>query len=193
MLLQIFSKNVIGPIFFEFIQRKGDEGFGEGNFKALFESIEEDQIQRGVLADRRTLNDEARRMTSDSEEWRKSPQAPAPGTSLGPLNDIPDGEAQGICLRHGAAGFLDAGGAPRRRCPRLCQRLPPCLAAADIQERQRRQCRWRAAGVLQPLRQVLGEDGRALSGAVPPGCGLTRVPIHIDAENRLIIGDRVTE
>ncbi len=49
VLLQIFSRTVIGPIFFEFIQRKGDEGFGEGNFKALFESIEEDQIQRGVL------------------------------------------------------------------------------------------------------------------------------------------------
>jgi 4-hydroxyphenylpyruvate dioxygenase len=50
ILLQIFSKTVIGPIFFEFIQRKGDDGFGEGNFKALFESIEEDQIQRGVLS-----------------------------------------------------------------------------------------------------------------------------------------------
>jgi 4-hydroxyphenylpyruvate dioxygenase len=49
LLLQIFSKTVIGPIFFEFIERKGDEGFGEGNFRALFESIEEDQIQRGVL------------------------------------------------------------------------------------------------------------------------------------------------
>ena len=49
ILLQIFSKTVIGPIFFEFIQRKGDEGFGEGNFKALFESIEADQIARGVL------------------------------------------------------------------------------------------------------------------------------------------------
>ncbi|MFZ0569340.1 MAG: 4-hydroxyphenylpyruvate dioxygenase [Rhodomicrobium sp.] len=49
ILLQIFSKTVIGPIFFEFIERKGDEGFGEGNFRALFESIEEDQIQRGVL------------------------------------------------------------------------------------------------------------------------------------------------
>ena len=49
ILLQIFSKTVIGPIFFEFIQRNGDDGFGEGNFKALFESIEEDQIQRGVL------------------------------------------------------------------------------------------------------------------------------------------------
>ena len=49
VLLQIFSKTVIGPIFFEFIQRKGDDGFGEGNFKALFESIEQDQIDRGVL------------------------------------------------------------------------------------------------------------------------------------------------
>ena len=49
ILLQIFSKTVIGPIFFEFIQRKGDDGFGEGNFRALFESIEEDQVRRGVL------------------------------------------------------------------------------------------------------------------------------------------------
>jgi 4-hydroxyphenylpyruvate dioxygenase len=50
VLLQIFSANAIGPIFFEFIERKGDDGFGEGNFKALFESIEEDQIRRGVLS-----------------------------------------------------------------------------------------------------------------------------------------------
>ncbi|MDI4634898.1 4-hydroxyphenylpyruvate dioxygenase [Pelomonas sp. V22] len=49
LLLQIFTKEVIGPIFFELIQRKGNEGFGEGNFKALFESIELDQIRRGVL------------------------------------------------------------------------------------------------------------------------------------------------
>jgi 4-hydroxyphenylpyruvate dioxygenase len=49
LLLQIFTKNVIGPIFFEIIQRKGNEGFGEGNFKALFESIELDQMRRGVL------------------------------------------------------------------------------------------------------------------------------------------------
>ena len=49
ILLQIFSKTVVGPIFFEFIQRKGDDGFGEGNFRALFESIERDQIERGVL------------------------------------------------------------------------------------------------------------------------------------------------
>ena len=49
VLLQIFSGTVVGPIFFEFIQRKGDEGFGEGNFRALFVSIEEDQLRRGVL------------------------------------------------------------------------------------------------------------------------------------------------
>jgi 4-hydroxyphenylpyruvate dioxygenase len=49
LLLQIFSENQLGPIFFEFIQRKGDQGFGEGNFKALFESIELDQLRRGVL------------------------------------------------------------------------------------------------------------------------------------------------
>ncbi len=49
LLLQIFTQDAIGPIFFEVIQRKGNEGFGEGNFKALFESIEEDQIRRGVL------------------------------------------------------------------------------------------------------------------------------------------------
>ena len=49
LLLQIFTQNMVGPIFFEIIQRKGNEGFGEGNFKALFESIELDQIRRGVI------------------------------------------------------------------------------------------------------------------------------------------------
>jgi 4-hydroxyphenylpyruvate dioxygenase len=49
LLLQIFSEKSIGPIFFEFIQRKKDEGFGEGNFKALFKSIERDQLRRGLL------------------------------------------------------------------------------------------------------------------------------------------------
>ena len=49
LLLQIFSETLIGPVFFEFIQRKKDEGFGEGNFKALFESIERDQLRRGVI------------------------------------------------------------------------------------------------------------------------------------------------
>ena len=49
LLLQIFTQNVIGPAFFEIIQRKGNEGFGEGNFRALFESIEADQVRRGVL------------------------------------------------------------------------------------------------------------------------------------------------
>jgi 4-hydroxyphenylpyruvate dioxygenase len=49
LLLQIFSQTMLGPVFFEFIERKGDDGFGEGNFKALFESMERDQIRRGVL------------------------------------------------------------------------------------------------------------------------------------------------
>jgi 4-hydroxyphenylpyruvate dioxygenase len=49
ILLQIFTENVIGPIFFEVIERRGDLGFGEGNFKALFVAMEEDQVRRGVL------------------------------------------------------------------------------------------------------------------------------------------------
>ena len=49
LLLQIFSEALFGPVFFEFIERKGDEGFGEGNFKALFESMERDQLRRGVI------------------------------------------------------------------------------------------------------------------------------------------------
>jgi 4-hydroxyphenylpyruvate dioxygenase len=49
LLLQIFSQTLLGPLFFEFIQRKGDEGFGEGNFRALFESMERDQLRRGVI------------------------------------------------------------------------------------------------------------------------------------------------
>lgn len=56
LLLQIFTQPVVGPIFFEIIQRKGDQGFGEGNFRALFESIELDQIRRGVLANKPPLN-----------------------------------------------------------------------------------------------------------------------------------------
>jgi 4-hydroxyphenylpyruvate dioxygenase len=51
ILLQIFTQDEIGPVFFEIIQRKGNEGFGEGNFQALFESIEQDQINRGVLTE----------------------------------------------------------------------------------------------------------------------------------------------
>jgi 4-hydroxyphenylpyruvate dioxygenase len=49
LLLQIFSETLLGPVFFEFIERRGDDGFGNGNFKALFESLERDQVRRGVL------------------------------------------------------------------------------------------------------------------------------------------------
>ena len=51
LLLQIFTENAFGPVFFEIIQRKGNQGFGEGNFQALFEAIERDQIKRGTLQD----------------------------------------------------------------------------------------------------------------------------------------------
>ena len=57
LLLQIFTQTVIGPIFFEIIQRKGDQGFGEGNFRALFESIELDQVRRGVLKDEKATGE----------------------------------------------------------------------------------------------------------------------------------------
>jgi len=49
LLMQIFSQTLLGPVFFEFIQRKADEGFGEGNFKALFESMERDQMRRDAI------------------------------------------------------------------------------------------------------------------------------------------------
>ncbi len=65
LLLQIFTQNVIGPIFFEIIQRKGDQGFGEGNFRALFESIELDQIRRGVLKDEAGTLDHMKAKESD--------------------------------------------------------------------------------------------------------------------------------
>jgi len=54
LLLQIFSRTLLGPVFFEFIQRKADEGFGEGNFKALFESMERDQLRRGAIEGAKT-------------------------------------------------------------------------------------------------------------------------------------------
>jgi len=54
LLLQIFSEKAIGPVFFEFIQRKDDDGFGEGNFEALFKSIERDQLARGVIGETET-------------------------------------------------------------------------------------------------------------------------------------------
>ena len=59
LLLQIFTQPLLGPVFFEIIQRKGDEGFGEGNFKALFESIERDQIERGVVGQNSSEEKEA--------------------------------------------------------------------------------------------------------------------------------------
>jgi 4-hydroxyphenylpyruvate dioxygenase len=72
LLLQIFSENQLGPIFFEFIQRKGDEGFGEGNFKALFESIELDQLRRGVLRTPKNPAEEQRTPKNPAEKHKTS-------------------------------------------------------------------------------------------------------------------------
>lgn len=61
LLLQIFSADLLGPTFFEFIQRKRDDGFGEGNFQALFEAIERDQLRRADAANRTTTAHAAER------------------------------------------------------------------------------------------------------------------------------------
>ena len=66
--LQISTQNVIGPCFFEIIQRKSNEGFGEGNFKALFESLELDQIRRGVLTPASTRASGTSQSPRDSRE-----------------------------------------------------------------------------------------------------------------------------
>ena len=82
VLLQRFGKTAIGPIFFEFIQRKGDDGFGEGNFKALFESIEEDQIRRGVLkAGARTSRHGRQLKESAARRCRGPTPRPRPSSS----------------------------------------------------------------------------------------------------------------
>ena len=84
LLLQIFSKTVIGPIFFEFIQRKGDEGFGEGNFRALFQSIEDDQLKRGVLKEAGRMRPEMMRgsrigsLRQEKNQRRGSGRRPSP-------------------------------------------------------------------------------------------------------------------
>ena len=78
LLLQIFTKPIVGPIFFEIIQRKGDQGFGEGNFRALFESIELDQIRRGTLND--PLAEEScfcKRVWQTGKNWRAKAKTPA--------------------------------------------------------------------------------------------------------------------
>ena len=132
-------------------------------------------------------------MTGNSEEWRKSPQAPAPGTSLGPLSDIPDGEAKEYVFGTGRRVFsmlvVRRGGDARayvNACPHAWLPLTYRSSSVVSADGERLVCSNHFA-------KFSVEDGRALSGAVPPGCGLTRIPVHVDAENRLTIGDRVTE
>jgi nitrite reductase/ring-hydroxylating ferredoxin subunit len=132
-------------------------------------------------------------MTSGNEEWRKSPEAPAPGTCLGPLTDIPDGEAREYVFGTGRRVFsmlvVRRGGDARayvNACPHVW--LPLTFRASGVVSADggRLVCSNHFA-------QFSVEDGRALSGPVRPGCGLTLVPIHIDAKNCLIIGERSAE
>jgi nitrite reductase/ring-hydroxylating ferredoxin subunit len=122
-----------------------------------------------------------------------SSPAPAPGTSLGPLSDIPDGEAKEYVFGTGRRVFsmlvVRRGGDARayvNACPHVWLPLTYRSGSVVSADGEQLVCSNHFA-------KFSVEDGRALSGAVPPGCGLTRVPIHVDAENRLIIGDRVTE
>ena len=136
VLLQIFSKTVIGPIFFELIQRKGDEGFGEGNFQALFESIEEDQIRRGVLKDERGLSEGA-------------------DAGAGPI--VLPLAAHRRRRGHGPRGRrrrFDPAAASRRGSPRVPQPLPAPVAAAHLSQRENPERRRHAPALLEPRRRV---------------------------------------
>ena len=109
MLLQIFTKTVIGPIFFEIIQRKGNEGFGEGNFRALFESIELDQIRRGVLKGCRAplASAHSARALAPARHPR-CPAATALGNPLAPEPAAPTSLIANKMMRFGALSVIVA-------------------------------------------------------------------------------------
>ncbi len=94
LLLQIFTQNAIGPIFFEVIQRKGNEGFGEGNFKALFESIEADQVRRGVLQGHQVMS---------SKNWIEFPRVEGKASRQAHA-DLPEGTYEREIGRDGFFG-----------------------------------------------------------------------------------------
>jgi nitrite reductase/ring-hydroxylating ferredoxin subunit len=130
-------------------------------------------------------------MTSGNEEWRKSPQAPAPGTSLGPLSDIPDGEAREYVFGTGRRVFsmlVVRRGRDARAYVNVCPHvwLPLTYRSSSVvnADGERLVCSNHFA-------EFSVDDGHALSNTVPPGCDLARVPIHIDAKDHLIIGDRL--
>ena len=146
LLLQIFSENQLGPIFFEFIQRKGNQGFGEGNFKALFESIELDQMRRGVLKTRQP------RLTRSELRWPKGlPDDSHSGVNQGvaPVTyGASDRPPRGDYARAGAdyTCAQDYGGLHRGR-PR---HLPPPVRAPGCSC-----CRaWPATSSSPPCRQL---------------------------------------
>ena len=165
VLLQIFSANAIGPIFFEFIQRKGDEGFGEGNFRALFVSIEEDQLRRGVLT--------REGAAAEAEPWTAATR-PAGGLS-GAIGDTdPLSRRRRARWPSSWSGTATELSAYRDECPHmflpLTQRGRRVLSA----DGERLRCTNHGA-------EFAVADGRALSGPVA-GCGLTPVAIEVGAD-----------
>ena len=132
-------------------------------------------------------------MTSETEAWRKSPQAPTPGTSLGPLNDIPRGEAKEYVFGTGRRVFSmlvvrrgDAARAYVNACPHVWLPLTYRGGGVVSADGERLVCSNHYA-------EFSVEDGSTVSGPVTPGCGLTPVPVHVDAQGCLIIGDKPAE
>ena len=129
-------------------------------------------------------------MTSETEAWRKSPQAPTPGTSLGPLNDIPSGEAKEYVFGTGRRVFSmlvvrrgDAARAYVNACPHVWLPLTYRGGGVVSADGERLVCSNHYA-------EFSVEDGSTVSGPVTPDCGLTPVPVHVDAQGCLIIGDK---
>jgi nitrite reductase/ring-hydroxylating ferredoxin subunit len=127
-------------------------------------------------------------MTSETEDWRKSPKAPTPGTSLGALNDMPDGEAREYVFGTGRRIFSmlvvrrgDAARAYVNACPHVWLPLTYRGSGVVSADGARLICSNHYA-------EFSIEDGSTVSGPVPPGCGLTPVPVHVDASGCLIIG-----
>jgi nitrite reductase/ring-hydroxylating ferredoxin subunit len=132
-------------------------------------------------------------MTSETEAWRKSPQAPTPGTSLGLLNDIPRGEAKEYVFGTGRRVFSmlvvcrgDAARAYVNACPHVWLPLTYRGGGVVSADGERLVCSNHYA-------EFSVEDGSTVSGPVTPDCGLTPVPVHVDAQGCLIIGDKPAE
>ncbi len=126
---------------------------------------------------------------TEPDDWRKSPLAPAPGTSLGPLDAIPDGEAKDFVFGTGRRVFsmlvVRRGGEARayvNACPHVWLPLNYRHREVLSGDGERLVC-------TNHFAEFSVEDGTAISGPVDAGCRLTPVPVHVDADGALIVGD----